>query len=125
LKIFFLIFVVLLPGWIFGQSNDKVFSPMLKETEIPPAKKDVWFGEDKAKHVVASFVLTGAAAYYCRHRQKWSDEKGAAFGAGFTFSMGIAKEIGDLRSDDPFFSWKDLVADLVGIGLGVVFLSWW
>lgn len=91
---------------------------------MSPIKKDLLFGEDKAKHIVASFILTGAAAYYYRHRQKWSGEKSVAFGAGLTFSMGMAKEIGDLKSNTHFFSWKDLAADLVGIGLGVVLLSW-
>ncbi len=92
---------------------------------MSPIKKDHWFGEDKAKHVVASFILTGTAVHYCRHRQKWSDEKSVAFGVGLTFSMGMAKEFRDLRSNTHFFSWKDLTADLVGIGLGVVLLSWW
>jgi uncharacterized protein YfiM (DUF2279 family) len=74
---------------------------------------------------LGSFVLTGAVVYYCRHNQKWSNENSVAFGTGFTFSMGIAKELKDLGSKDHLFSWKDLAADLAGIGLGVVFLSWW
>ena len=125
MRIFLFIFAVLLPGWILGQSSDTILSPLPEKIRMSPINQDRWFGEDKAKHVVASFILTGASAYYCRHRQKWSDEKGVTFGASFTLSMGIAKEIGDLRSNTHFFSWKDLVADFLGIGLGVVFLSWW
>ena len=99
--------------------------PLPEKIKISLIKKDHWFSEDKAKHVAASFILTGVTTYYCRHRQKWSGEKSVVFGAGLTFSMGMGKEIVDLKSDDHLFSWKDLTADLVGIGLGVVLLSWW
>jgi uncharacterized protein YfiM (DUF2279 family) len=101
------------------------FFPPKEKRIMFPIKKDLWFGEDKAKHLLISFFLTGAAAYYCRHHQKWSDEKSIAFGTGFSFSIGLAKEIKDLRSDDHLFSWKDLAVDLIGIGLGGVLLSWW
>jgi uncharacterized protein YfiM (DUF2279 family) len=125
MKVLVFIFLLLLPICISGQSKNKELFSSLEEMKNPPVKKDVWLGKDKLQHLWGSFILTGAASYYCRHRQKWSDENSVVFGVGFTFSMGLAKEIRDGSLPDRGFSWKDLIGDVAGIGLGVIFLSWW
>jgi uncharacterized protein YfiM (DUF2279 family) len=42
---------------------------------------------------------------------------------GATFSLGIAKEFYDKSRSENHFSWKDLLADVVGIGAGFIILN--
>jgi putative lipoprotein len=75
--------------------------------------KDEWFGEDKAKHFAASFLLeTLSYNFYVRNVDSESKAKAAAF---FTsLAVGVAKEFVD---DE--FSWEDLAWDAAGAGFGV------
>ena len=43
--------------------------------------------------------------------------------AGITISLGIVKEIVDGSKTNNRFSWKDLVADLIGVTIGLVILE--
>lgn len=120
-----LFFIVLIPFLVLGQSGDKEELPSMKNVQSSFKTNDDWFGRDKAKHLLASMLLTGAIAYYCQHHQEWSYENSAMLGMGLTFSLGIAKEIRDGQEPNRTFSWKDITADVIGIGLGVVLLSRW
>jgi uncharacterized protein YfiM (DUF2279 family) len=92
-----------------------------------PAVQDQWLARDKARHLLASFMLTGAAMYHLHFREGWTPSESRIAGAGVTFGLGLAKEWRDLFKPEPYnrFSWKDMVADLAGIGLGILFLEWW
>lgn len=97
----------------------------MKNGQLCSKGEDDWLGGDKAKHLLAGMLLTGAVAYYYQHHQGWSYENSAMFGMGLTFSLGIVKEIRDAQKPNGTFSWKDVTANVVGIGLGVVLLSRW
>jgi uncharacterized protein YfiM (DUF2279 family) len=77
--------------------------------------EDNWFGEDKAFHFVAGFLVeTAAYNFYIRNTDSNSKAKTAAF---FTsLAVGAAKELSDEQ-----FSWKDLAWDAAGAGFGVAF----
>jgi putative lipoprotein len=79
--------------------------------------QDPWLGLDKGKHFGASAVAAGGgyAAALLVVDEPWHR---AALGAGFGFSLGIAKEIYDATGrGDP--SWRDLTWDLIGCAFGV------
>jgi putative lipoprotein len=87
--------------------------------------RDSWTGMDKARHFTASFIITGASAYWMKHEENRNAHASLAAGMGFAFSLGIAKEIGDMRKPGNFFSWKDLAADAAGVLAGSLLVAWW
>lgn len=84
----------------------------------PPER---WFGEDKIKHFLTSFVLTslstsaGRAVGFDRHDSAW-------LGAGFTLSAGVLKEIHDSRHGGPF-SGPDLLWNVAGVSGALLWSS--
>lgn len=93
---------------------------------VPPrrdrrAAPDPWLGEDKGRHMVASFALTafafgGANAVGV----DWPDA-GAAAGA-LAFGAGIAKEMSDRARGGPF-SARDVAWNALGIGAALLLAS--
>jgi uncharacterized protein YfiM (DUF2279 family) len=91
-----------------------------------PANKpgrDLWFGKDKADHLVVSAFLTGFGYYAARKEMHFSDPGGKNAGACFSISLGLMKEVHDKRRPRGMFSLKDLGADILGIGLGYLICS--
>jgi len=85
--------------------------------------QDAWFGEDKAHHFMMSFMLTwwGTINHDLMHNH--GSNQAIRAGAGFSFALGLAKEIRDSRMPKNRFSLKDLAADLLGIGLAVLLMN--
>lgn len=85
--------------------------------------QDDWFGEDKVHHTVMSFMLTwlGTLTHDLMHDHGWNQDIRA--GAGFSITLGLAKEFRDRRMPKNRFSWKDIVADLLGIAMAVLLLK--
>ena len=83
--------------------------------------KDQWLGPDKLRHLATSVILTGMCFQgYDRSGCRLSHARGYA--ALSALGLGILKEERDRRKT--YFSWKDLVADIVGIGVGVLVLTY-
>jgi uncharacterized protein YfiM (DUF2279 family) len=81
-----------------------------------------WIAEDKFKHFFTSFAATSLAAAGARSAgldARQSLVAGAAFGAG----VGVWKELRDARMPDGFFSVRDLVWDLAGVGAAVAVVA--
>jgi len=85
--------------------------------------QDKWFGEDKAHHFVMSFMLAWWGTMNHDLMHKHGSNQAIRAGAGFSFALGIAKEIRDCRMPNNRFSFKDLIADLLGIGLAVLLMN--
>lgn len=90
---------------------------------VPPADPypDRWFGSDKAMHVFAGFWTAGAG--YATSAALGGDRGGRRASAlAVGTAAGLAKEAFDAAVQGERFSWKDLVADAIGIGalLGLV-----
>jgi len=79
---------------------------------------DRWFAMDKFWHFSASFVTVGAAHHLSANRIRLSTPWAASLALGGTLTLGVSKELCDLAGPSRHFSWKDLVADAVGIGVG-------
>lgn len=96
---------------------------ILKKTDVPftvvyqaPLQEDTWFGRDKVLHFAFSmFLFTGS---YAVQKDALSVKKPAVYSAGFTFSLGLGKEIYDYSRPPNFFSWKDMLWNCAGTGTG-------
>jgi uncharacterized protein YfiM (DUF2279 family) len=86
-------------------------------------KSGSWFSADKGYHIVGSMICTTFLGELSRRRFDITQQKAQVFGAGTTFSIGLAKEIYDSAKPNNIFSWKDLSANCVGIILGVFLLG--
>ena len=80
---------------------------------------DKWFARDKVEHLGVSAFLSGVS--YCVFRDFYynNQESSIYFSASLTFSAGLGKEFHDLKTPRGNFSYKDLIADILGIGLGL------
>lgn len=66
--------------------------------------------EDKLKHIVVSAIICVALNLFL----PWW------VAAGITFAIGVGKEVYDMVSSKGCSEWKDLVADLIGIMIGIL-----
>jgi uncharacterized protein YfiM (DUF2279 family) len=79
---------------------------------------DQWLAVDKLWHFTASFATVGAAYHLCANRVHWPEPAPTGIAAGGTLALGLTKEFADLAGPEKHFSWKDLVADGLGIAAG-------
>ena len=84
---------------------------------------DHWFGQDKIHHFAVSAFLTGFGYYAAKNELNFSNAPAKNFSIGFSISFGVLKEIydGTLKKSVP--SYKDLVADMAGTGVGLLILT--
>ena len=84
---------------------------------------DRWFGRDKVHHFAVSVFLTGFGYYAAKNELNYANPAAKNFSVGFSISFGILKEIydGTLKNSVP--SYKDLVADIAGTGVGLLLLT--
>jgi len=84
---------------------------------------DQWFGDDKIRHAAGSLILTTLSAQIAMRKFDASQSGGIRIGAGITLGLGLLKETYDQTRPDNFFSTKDLLADIVGITIGILVLN--
>ena len=80
---------------------------------------DKWLAWDKAEHLGVSAFLSGVSYSVFRDFYHNRKESSIYFSAILTFSAGLGKEFYDKKTPKGRFSYKDLVADILGIGLGL------
>ena len=80
-----------------------------------PQPPDRFFGEDKLKHFVTSFIVTSLAASGAR-AAGLDDNTSMWVGAGAGATAGVLKEISDLNREGSQASLYDIVWDLGGVG---------
>jgi len=121
-KIFLIFFILILASF-----SKNCFANLPKKYFIDKSKlllvqkpKDSWFAVDKYRHVVASAFLMGVSYNIARVEGKWNRKNAIMMGCSFSFSIGLTKEFRDYFSPKGVASFKDIVADIVGIGLGVL-----
>ena len=78
---------------------------------------DRWFGTDKLKHFTTSSFLTAYGYLYFHESAHRSGKFSLNLSAGVALGLGIGKEIYDKKSKKGQASFKDLIADIVGVGL--------
>lgn len=129
LSLLILIFY-LTPG--AGQNqNDSELELFVRNKPILIAKQqsfkislaDSWLGKDKADHFLVSAFLAAGSYYFLRKEQNMTHKNSIMLSVGFTFSIGVAKEIRDGFLKGRFASVKDGIADILGIGAGVLLFN--
>ena len=78
---------------------------------------DRWFGRDKLYHFTASGII-GAGSTVIAYNNGVSEEDSVVIGVSVTFGVGASKEFYDLAIKETYWSWKDLVWDMIGGALG-------
>lgn len=76
---------------------------------------DPWFGEDKVKHFITSFVATSLSASAARMAGLEARES-AFVGAGTGVAVGVLKEVRDIGRRGETASFRDLAWDFAGVG---------
>ena len=92
--------------------------PLCLDRIVRHEEPDRWLAMDKVWHFTASFATTGAGYHLCANRLNLAEPAPVSISLGGTFALGLAKEFYDRAGPTRHFSWKDLVADLAGIGAG-------
>ncbi|OGC76687.1 MAG: hypothetical protein A2145_06425 [candidate division Zixibacteria bacterium RBG_16_40_9] len=83
------------------------------------AAKDKWLSFDKFQHFFLSTHLT-VLSYEIYHRSYHNTKESSKyFSSGLVVTVGIGKEVLDSRKPKGKFNFKDLVADGLGIILGL------
>lgn len=104
---------------IFLISNNLNLNYQIKEDSLnKKIYKDTWFGEDKFFHFSVSSLLVGSSYHLLKCRLEKDKKTSACFSLTGTFLIGISKEIYDKKIKKEFFSYKDLIYDLLGIFCG-------
>jgi len=84
---------------------------------------DKWFSVDKGQHFLGSMIIMIGLTLSMEQRAETARSCSHYYGAGFTISLGLAKEFRDHTRPNNFFSYKDLLADILGICAGGILVS--
>ena len=87
-----------------------------------PQPRDPFFGEDKFKHFVTSFIVTSLASSGAR-AAGLDHDTALLVGVGTGAAVGVAKEVRDLGREDATASFNDIVWDLAGVGAAAAVAS--
>lgn len=84
-----------------------------------PTPRDRWLAQDKVQHVVFSGLWTLSTQYVLVNKADWSEPDALPASIVSSATVGLAKELYDASQPAGQASGKDLVADVVGIGVAV------
>ena len=85
------------------------------QTAPAQGAREHWFSQDKVLHLSLSTALVGTLYHLHQHKCGESRRSSQVFATQVTLYLCIGKEMKDRH-----FSYKDLMVDLVGIGLGLL-----
>ncbi len=84
---------------------------------------DRWLARDKASHLAVSAALVGLSYHLLCYEQRKSGSSSRNLAAGISLGWGLAKETRDASRPGNHFCFKDLTADLLGAGLGILIFT--
>lgn len=119
-----LIISVLLINTLYAQ--DRSFSPNLSLFHsIPAPHKNPSFSDkyttpDKAQHFMGSLISTVLFYAVFQGRLEMDNSNSKYLAVGITLGLGVSKEIYDSSQSKGAFSWRDLLADIAGISVGLI-----
>jgi putative lipoprotein len=119
-NLIFCFFLFLLLHQISHAENESQISFLNEEGKSDTSKtSDRWLAWDKVEHFGVSAYLSAVSYkiyhdFYHNHK-----ESSLYFSFSLTFSLGLGKEVYDEKRPNGKFSYKDLVADILGIGVGL------
>lgn len=87
-------------------------------TDTVKHQSDAWLAKDKVLHFSLSFIVYSGLEEFLE--RSWNSRNNTT-ALCITVGIGITKEIYDMTVKKTFFSWKDLIADLSGVALAILF----
>ena len=84
--------------------------------------QDKWFAIDKVQHFSYSCFISLGIQYVLVNKMEMDETAALPVSLGISFTAGITKEIQDSKSENGFFSRKDLVANGLGIILSAIII---
>ena len=84
---------------------------------------DRWLARDKASHLALSAALVGFSYHLLRYEQQERRATSRNLAAGISLGWGLAKETRDTSRPGNHFCFRDLAADLLGAGLGILIFT--
>ncbi|PIS27988.1 MAG: hypothetical protein COT43_07595 [Candidatus Marinimicrobia bacterium CG08_land_8_20_14_0_20_45_22] len=90
---------------------------------VPKNSRDPWLGLDKLKHFTSAVYMTMTAYYVQSRIANKSRNASENVSTMMTVTLGVSKEIFDTRKKDGFFSWKDVLFDVAGTAVALVFIN--
>lgn len=96
--------------------------PHRRENKVTKVE-DKWLAWDKAGHFLISGFIAGSS-YSIYHRSFDNDRNSSTYFASIlTLSLGVGKELSDMRKPRDKFSYKDIIFDVLGISAGIAIAS--
>jgi uncharacterized protein YfiM (DUF2279 family) len=87
----------------------------------PP--NDKFIAKDKALHFICSAAIVGLSFHSTYNQLGYDKDDSRIFSISLTGLIGIGKEIMDSKKKPSSSSWRDLLADAVGIAAGVLIFT--
>lgn len=84
---------------------------------------DRWLARDKVSHLAVSAALVGFSYHLLRYEQRETGASSRNLAVGISLGWGLAKETRDASRPGNHFCFKDLTADLLGAGLGILIFT--
>lgn len=85
---------------------------------------DQWTSIDKVQHASFSLLMTLSGQYLLVNKAGWSESRSLPASMVVTAGAGVGKELYDWRvGPSRYFSFKDLVADALGITVAAIIIA--
>ena len=120
-KIHILCFFLFLFLCQVSHAEDKSEVSLLNQNDKKNTSRisDRWLGLDKLEHFGVSAFLSALSYEIYHDFYNNGEESSLSFSCGLTFSLGLGKDICDEKKPNGRFSYKDLVADILGTAAGL------
>ena len=101
----------------------KVGNEIENFAEKKPEVKDDWIAIDKVQHFSYSLLISLGCQYVLVNKMNNTEKSSLPISSAFSFSTGLLKELNDQKAKDGFFSFKDMVANFIGIMVGAIIIN--
>ena len=110
-------------GYLHDSIDTEKSTTINVDSRIEKRNVDKWIAIDKAQHFMYSIFVSLGCQYVIVNKLKNSESSALPVSSGLSFSAGLLKEINDKRGSGGFFSYKDMVANTLGILAAAVIIS--
>ena len=86
--------------------------------------KDSWIAIDKLQHLSYSFFISLGCQYILVNKMDINEPDAFPISSATSFGLGLLKELNDKKGRSGFFSYKDMVANSLGIFLSAMVIQY-
>jgi uncharacterized protein YfiM (DUF2279 family) len=94
-----------------------------RKSSLAEVSADSWWSRDKRLHLAVSAGMVGLSYHLLHDRWHCEAQESRRLSMSLTALAGLIKEVSDKRKIPPTCSYKDLVADGLGILLGILLFT--